>query len=144
MKLKMGQEGVHTLLLSLHADFPAQCLLMRTGLLAEVLDVLGTPFLSSSTAGCVDVACIVGGGDGGNMLTSHPVGADGGGNLTPLAAIDWLDRLLDNLKSEYLLQLEGSLTSGMSRTTQSSGDHPGLNTAYRMVLWYSFVRTTYF
>jgi hypothetical protein len=132
VKLKMSQEGVQPLLMDLLADFPGQSLLTRSGLLGAVLDVLGTPYLSSSSGL---------GGDGG-LASSHPQGADGNGHLTPLGALDWLARLLDKLTAEHALQLEGLLASGYAcprRSGEGEIGVPGPNTALRMVSDLCFV-----
>lgn len=120
VKLKMGQEGVHPLLLDIIADFPAQCLLTRTGLLSELLDVVGTPFLSSSTGPASPLDC---------PAVCHPVGCDSNGYMTPLSALDWLDRLLDKMKAEFSLQIEGSIVSGVGQRPVSSDE---MSTAIRM------------
>lgn len=122
VKLKMGQEAVHTVLLNVIADFPAQCLLTRRGLLSELLNVVGTPFLSSSM-GPVTMDC---------LSATHPAGADPAGHMTPLAAMDWLERLLDKMKAEHRVHVEGSLSSGLGPRVPAA-DIDDMSTAFRMV-----------
>lgn len=121
----MGLEGAHDVLLDALADFPAQCLLGRVGLLEELLNILGTPYLNSSAS--------VAAADS-RLPSANPVGADGAGNLTPLAVMDWLERLLINLQREYTDQIDGSLASGMAPHSYAEGESNGLNTAFRMVI----------
>lgn len=112
----MSQENCHLLVLDSLADFPAQSLLSRRGLLSCLLDVLGAPLLAEdlcSSSGC------------------HPIGADPNGYLTPVAVIDWLGRLLDRLGFEWKQQMEGTLCSTVS---SFFGRADGDGTALKMVL----------
>ena len=114
---------MHHPLLGLLADFPAQCLLQRAGLISELLDVVGKPFVCSSASPAIMEDC---------AAHSHPMGADPSGHMTPLAAMDWFDRLLDKMKTEYSAQIDGSLSSGAAPRMSSSGAD-GASTAFRMV-----------
>ncbi len=123
----MLHENGYNMVFDALTDFPAQCFLSRIDLLGCLLDFMASPLLGALSG--VE-------GD----FPGHPGGVDTKGILTPVAVMEWFEKLLDKACSEYKVQIDGFLCSGvfldMDATSNMEGDIAGdftTSAAFKMV-----------
>lgn len=115
----MSQEGTYRRLFDALEDFPAQAFLSRPGLLAALLDEVGTPAILAAAPVAANGRLRFEDGAG----AMHLLGIESRGYMTPLAAMDWFGQLLSKLKEEVSTQFDGGLAAGAVTQSSPSSEH---------------------
>jgi hypothetical protein len=114
----MSQEGTYRRLFDALEDVPAQAFLSRPGLLAALLDVVGTPAILAAAPVAANGRLRFEDGAG----AMHVLGIESRGYMTPLAAMHWFRLLLLKLVDEVAAQMEGGLCAGAAADSTSRSE----------------------
>lgn len=88
VKLKLGHPGCEVHLWAIVADFPPHIIIRRTGIIQQLLDIVGSVFFHDT-----DMVLAAG--------------------ITPSSAMKWLEKLLKKSIDGYLIQMDGSSSSAI-------------------------------